>query len=249
MHDEDGSPSKGRSRPRRIKAVITDIDGTITEADRSLHLGAAEILRRLDTSGTPVILATSNVLPSALAIQRCVGLRRPLVAENGGILYELVGKGDRVSHLADRQVAWDAYVTARRAGLPIHRLFSDRWRETEIALEPDVASARLRRAVRKHPVLIEETGYATHIIERGKGKRAALDRLLPRLGITWSDCLVAGDGDNDVGMLQAAGWAVSFRSGSPKARRAADYVSHASYAAGLVEALRICGIGNSQRKP
>jgi hydroxymethylpyrimidine pyrophosphatase-like HAD family hydrolase len=82
------------------------------------------------------------------------------------------------------------------------------------------------------------TGYAIHLIERGKGKLPALARALLPSGLTPRDCLVAGDGDNDVPMLRAAGWAVSFRSASPAARRAADYVARASYAPGLTEALR-----------
>jgi phosphoglycolate phosphatase (TIGR01487 family) len=225
-----------------LRAVVTDIDGTLTGPDRVLHAGAAALLRRLDLGGTPVVLATGNVLPIALAIHRSLGLRAPIVAENGGILYERVDGVDRVTRLSDRRIAWAAYRTARRAGLPLRRLFTDRWRETEVAVEGNVPPSALRRAVRAHPVSIEATGFATHIMERGHGKRPAVDGVLRKLGIPWSECLVAGDGDNDVGMLRSAGWAISFRSGSPKARRAADFVATRAFADGFVEAVKDRGV-------
>ncbi len=238
------SPQRRVPRPVRfpratgLRAVITDIDGTLTGPDRVLDPEATEYLRRLSAGGVPVLLATGNVLPVALAIQRSIGLRSPIVAENGGMIYERHAQGERIERLADRRIAWEAFRAARRAGLPVRRLFTDRWRETEVALEPTVAPATIARAVRPRPVLVEGTGFAVHLMQRGAGKHVALERVLRRLGISWSECLVAGDGDNDVGMFRSAGWAVSFRSVSPRARRAADYVARASFAAGFVEGLK-----------
>jgi len=75
-------------------------------------------------------------------------------------------------------------------------------------------------------------------MERGHGKRTAVAGVLESLGIGWDECLAAGDGDNDVGMLTAAGWSVSFPNGSRRARSAASYVASAGYARGFVEALK-----------
>jgi hypothetical protein len=49
---------------------------------------------------------------------------------------------------------------------------------------------------------------------------------------------VLGDGDNDVEMLRAAGFGVSFPSGSRKARAAARYVTRAEDGDGFVEGLK-----------
>ena len=43
------------------KAVAVDIDGTITDSNKKIHLGAIAALRRLEEAGIPVILATGNV--------------------------------------------------------------------------------------------------------------------------------------------------------------------------------------------
>jgi phosphoglycolate phosphatase len=235
--------------PDRLRALIVDIDGTLTGPDRVLDPEAAALLRTLDAEGLEVILATGNVLPVSLAIHRSLGLRGPIVCENGGMLYRKVGGYDRVQRLADRRPAWAAYRAAREAGLPVRRLFTDRWRETEVALEPNMSVAAIARAIRGMGVRVESTGFAFHLMSHGAGKRPALDRILQELDLPWSQCLAAGDGDNDVGMLRAAGWGVSFPNGSLRARNAARYVSRASYAHGFVEALKERGAVARQWAP
>jgi phosphoglycolate phosphatase len=226
-------------RPARYRAVVTDVDGTLTDEGRRLDPVAIRYLRRVEDRGIPVLLATGNVLPIALALYRSLGLSGPIVAENGGLLYRKdPQRGDIVERLADPRVARLAFDALVRAGLPVRRLFTDRWRESEVALEPNVSVARVRRCLEGRPVDVESTGYAIHLMERGAGKLPALVRALAYLGLVPGDCVVLGDGDNDVRMLRAAGFGVTFASGSPRARRAARYVTRASYAAGFVEGLK-----------
>lgn len=234
-------PAAVNSR-RPLRALVTDVDGTLTDAARRLDPEAMLALRSLTRRGWPVILATGNVLPIAIALHRSLGLRGPIVAENGGIIYERLHGREVVTRLSDRALALRAYRHARREGLPLRLLFTDRWRETEVGLEPTVSVRRLAAAVDRFPVTVESTGFALHIMSKGAGKLPALARVLRRLHLAMSDCLVAGDGDNDVGMLRAAGVAVSFADGSRRARDAADVVTRAPHARGFVEALMRLGV-------
>jgi hypothetical protein len=216
------------------------VDGTLTNADRRLDPSAIEWTRRLERRGIPVILATGNVLPIALALHRSLGLSGPIVAENGGMIYRRVDGRDHVERLADRRLALRAYRALLAAGVPVRQLFTDRWRETEVALEPTVPLAEIRRVLRETSIDVAAigTGYAIHLMERGTGKLPALRLALRPLGIRVADCVVLGDGDNDVGMLRAAGFGVSFASGSPRARRAARFVARSRFAEGFVEGLK-----------
>jgi len=189
-----------------------------------------------------VTLATGNVLPIALALHRFLGASGPIVAENGGVIYWPQGTGGTVERRADRRLALRAWRAIRAAGIPARRLFTDRWRESEVALEQDVSLAALRRAVRGIPVTVESTGYAIHLLERGVGKLPSLARALERIGLAPGDCVILGDGDNDVAMLRAAGFGVSFPSASRAARAAARYVTHADYSAGFEEGLKESGL-------
>ncbi len=240
-----GRPASVRpvARPQRFRAVVTDVDGTLTDESRRLDPVALTYVRRLEDRGVPVLLATGNVLPIALALYRSLGLSGPIVAENGGMLYRTLDDGESVvERLADPAVARRAFDRLVDAGLPVRRLFTDRWRESEVALEPTVSVRRMRAALGDLSVDVESTGFAIHLMQAGAGKLPALERALGYLGLTPRDCVILGDGDNDARMLRAAGFGVSFSSGSVRARRAAGYVARAPFAAGFVEGLKASGI-------
>jgi phosphoglycolate phosphatase len=221
-----------------VRGVVVDIDGTVTDAERRVHAPALEGLQRLERRGIPVVLATGNVLPIAIALLRFFGLHGPIVAENGGLLYERRRGLDRITRLADPRFARRALRRLTAGGIQPRPLLTNRWRETELAFEPGLPVARARRILRGLGVEVVPTGYAVHLIEAGRGKLPALRRALRPWRIRPEDCLVAGDGDNDVEMLRVAAYAVSFPTGSARARRAATYVTRASYAKGIVEALK-----------
>lgn len=239
----------GRTPPAPLRALVTDVDGTLTDARRRLDPGAIAALRGLRSHGWPVVLATGNVLPIALALHRSLGLDGPIVAENGGLICEWIEGKERVTRLAHRRIALAAFRRAQRAGLSLRPLFTDRWRETEVAVEPTVSVRRVIAAVNDPDVTVEGTGFAIHFMERGCGKVPALRRVLAPMGLTLADCLVAGDGDNDVAMLRAAGWALSFSSASARARAAADYVAPGAGAAGFVQGLKERGVYDHPPEP
>jgi phosphoglycolate phosphatase len=231
------------AHPRRpIRAVVTDIDGTVTDRQRRLDTEAVDLVHRMTEAGIPVVLATGNVLPIALALHRFLGLDTPIVAENGGILYRGGGGQEVVERLADRRLALAAFRRLVKAGLPVRRLFTDRWRESEVAIQETVSVRKIRAVLPGRSIQVESTGYATHLIQRGAGKLPALRRALKPMGLTPGDCLAIGDGDNDAAMLRASAWAVSFPSGSARARRVADYVTQAEYSRGFVEAIIHAGV-------
>jgi phosphoglycolate phosphatase len=238
----EGSRSRARGRRLPFRAIVTDVDGTLTGRDRTIDPAAVAAIRTLESLGVPVVLATGNVLPIALALHRYLRLSGPIVAENGGLVYHGSRGEDRVERLADPRGPLAAYRALRRAGLPVRRLFTDRWRESEVGLEPTVPVDRIRAALAGRDLTIEFTGYAIHLMAAGAGKLPALRRALRPQGLTLADCVVLGDGDNDIAMLEAAGFGVSFPSGSPGARRAARYVTRANYADGFVEGLKESGM-------
>jgi hypothetical protein len=225
--------------PRRpIRGLIVDVDGTLTTGARKLHFGIAKTLSDLDRDGLPVIMATGNVLPISLALHRFLGFHAPIIAENGGLVYF---NEDKVVHLASREVALRAYEELRKH-VDVRRLFTDRWRETEVALEPNHSVEELLPFIEKLGVKVENTGFAIHLFEPTAGKLPAAKIALESLGLGVEDCLVAGDGDNDVELLKSASVGVSFPAALPSAKNAADFVTKSSDGDGLLEALEHFGI-------
>jgi hydroxymethylpyrimidine pyrophosphatase-like HAD family hydrolase len=62
------------------KAVAVDIDGTITDSNKVIHLDAIAALRRLEDAGITVILATGNIRAITYGLWRFIGATGPMEA-------------------------------------------------------------------------------------------------------------------------------------------------------------------------
>ena len=215
-------PNQRGTSARPIRALITDVDGTLTDAHRRLDPRAITALREVEGRGVPVVLATGNVLPIALAIHRSLGLSGPIVAENGGVDRRSGRWLDTVSGLRPRRIA--GYRRLRAAGLPVRRLFTDRWRETEVALEADVPGAHPPRPSGPRPHRRSDR-LRDPPDAAGGGKLPALEQALASPGDRRPGMLGRGMATTTCRMLRAAGTSVSFANGSPRARAAADWVA------------------------
>ena len=73
----------------RIRLLATDIDGTLT-TDRSsevIPVEAIEFMRRLESRGVLVSLVSANALPVIVGLKRYLGLKGPVIAENGALIF------------------------------------------------------------------------------------------------------------------------------------------------------------------
>lgn len=62
------------------------------------------------------------------------------------------------------------------------------------------------------------------ILRPGQDKATGLSLLLRRTGLRAEECVCVGDGDNDIGILQAAGLSFCVEGGTPNALKAADQI-------------------------
>jgi hypothetical protein len=167
---------------RPVRAVVADIDGTLTTPDRRLSMSAQTAVMRLEAVGIPVVVASGNVMPSARTAAYMVGATGPVVAENGGmVLYRDEKWEERIERIADHRLALAAWERVHAALPETRRLITDRWRESEIAIEETVDIESVRRLVAGMSVSVEHTGYAIHIfdarVSKGKGVLRALEIL------------------------------------------------------------------------
>ena len=81
-----------------------------------------------------------------------------------------------------------------------------------------------------HPRLLE-------IGPRGVSKKAAVEAVAGRLGLSARDCAAAGDAENDLGMLAWVGTAVTVGNAVPKAKLLAHFIAPTCDEGGLADAL------------
>jgi len=217
--------------------VVTDIDGTITDSERRVQCSVIHLLRLLQEKGIHVMLASGNVLPVSYGLHTYIGLNGPIIAENGGV----VSYGERVFKLSSNKLPLQAFEFLRKK-MPVERLFTDRWRETQVALKLTVNPLEVKKALEGWDVVIETTGYAIHLMEPGHSKLNGVRKACELLGIDLSEVAAFGDSDNDVSMLKGCGKGIAVANATEAAKRAADYVTERPHGDGVIEGLERLGL-------
>jgi len=96
-----------------------------------------------------------------------------------------------------------------------------------ICWQPETTEA-LRRSFRKALPEVYLTSSSAHRLEFShplSGKRAGVAWLLAHLGLRPEQLAAFGDGDNDVELLQYAGFGIAVSNATPACRAAADFVT------------------------
>lgn len=228
---------RSRPQPGEVKGIVVDIDGTLSDRTRRIGLEAVSALRRVNDSGVPVMLASGNVLPIAYSLALYLGFDGPVIAENGGI----VCHGQRVWVLAEPDESRRAYEHLAR-GMRTERLFTDRWRETEVGMKQETGLDEVRRRLEGFDVDVQSTGWAIHIMSRGMDKFVGVEKACDILGVSVDDVAAIGDSENDERMLGECGWGVSVGNASEATKRAATHSVKGESGDGVVEGLTWLGL-------
>jgi len=221
-----------------LKALLTDIDGTITDPTRRVNTGAVELIRSLADDGVEVVLASGNTSCFMDSLARVIGTRGSFIAENGGVFR--VGfdgtphlRGDQAPCRKALEVVQAHY---RKEGIEL-TLLSPAYRFTDLAIARTVSAEEMRGLLRDHPVQVIDTGYAIHLQEPGINKGTALVELAAGMRLQPADFLAIGDSVNDIQMLKAAGIGVTVANAHPDTKAAAEYVAEKKFGDGFVEAV------------
>jgi hypothetical protein len=221
------------------KAFITDIDGTLTDERRRLSTEVVDEMRRILDGGIPIILASGNTLCFLDAFSHMIGTDGTVIAENGGV-YRLgyLGRKQIAGNQEICRAAYEKIVADLQPKGDELRLFSPKYRESDIAFSRDAPTEIIKDILKNMPVNVIDTGFAIHLQIPGITKGAAFEKLAELMGLTPADFLVAGDSVNDVSMLKLGGISIAPANASPEAKQAADVVMDKTYGEGTADALR-----------
>ena len=209
------------------KAIAVDIDGTITDYNKKLHLEAIQSLRRLEDAGIPIILATGNVRAITYGLWRFIGASGPMVCENGGVVWHPDWDGPIVR--ADGERAREcATKMAQDIEIDPKGITTNAWRESEWCLFADEDLDAVNNWVSNSiysDLSVVRTGFAIHLMEPHLSKGSGLELILKRMGLEASELLSVGDAPNDLTMFAMSGWSVCVGTPFTEVRAAADVVS------------------------
>jgi len=212
------------------RAIVVDVDGTITFEDRSLDCRAVEALRSIEV---PVVIATGNILCFARAASKLIGTGGIVIAENGGVVECGIVEYDTTY----RQRCEEAVDFLSRH-FALEKLDPEN-RKTEIGLRRNFDVEKAREMMKAYPDLdIVDTGFAVHIKSKRINKGMGLRRIAELMGLDPKDFVAIGDSPNDIEMLKEAGFGVAVGNAHPALKKVADLVTEGKHGAGVAEAVQ-----------
>ncbi len=222
-----------------LKALLTDVDGTITDHTRRIDTGAIKMIRSLVEQDIEVVLASGNTSCFMDALCKMIGTHGTFIAENGGV-YRIGYTG--TPHINGDQSVCRAALDAlqdyyRKKGIELE-LYSPTYRFADLAFARTVPADDVTTFLKNYPVQVIDTGYAIHLQSLGVNKGTALLALAKDMGRFPSDFLAIGDSLNDLQMLKTAGMGITVANAHPGIKVVADYVSEKEYGDGFVDALK-----------
>ena len=193
------------------KAVAVDIDGTITDSNKAIHLGAIAALRRLEDAGIAVILATGNIRAITYGLWRFIGATGPMVCENGGVVWhpdwgEPIVRADGARARSAGQMLED------KLGIDSRGITTNDWRESEWCLFPDENISEITKLISESQyadLSVVKTGFAIHLMEPHLSKGEGLTIALDKMQIRPDEVLAIGDAPNDISMFEIVGHSVA----------------------------------------
>ena len=216
-----------------IRAVVCDLDGTLTDNKRRLCLKAIEALRTCEAGGIIVMLASGNIVTTTLQVSRLLGLSGPVIAENGGVVHY---KGDN-ELFGDKKDCLEALVHVK-AHLPAKELFTNQCRLTEVCIEEDVGVSKVKALLKGFHVEVNSTGFGIHIMPKGMDKIVGVKRACAMIGVPLGKVLAIGDSENDIKMIAKCGTGVAVANATKELKAVAKFICKKSHGDGVVEALK-----------
>ncbi|MEM2875300.1 MAG: phosphoglycolate phosphatase [Candidatus Hadarchaeales archaeon] len=221
-----------------IRLVAVDIDGTITSADRKLNLAAVGAIRELEEKGVEVTISTGNILQYAEAASTMIGTSGPIIAEDGGIVYD---KRNKIEYVLGDRADVDRALTVLTREIPgVKETRNSQLRLTGATIERGVDIDEIRKVLKKNhfKLVAVDSGVAIHLKNPSVNKGNAIRKVAEITGAKLSEIAAIGDGLNDVEMLEVAGVSFAVSNSPQEVKRVATYTTSGPDGAGMVEAAR-----------
>jgi phosphoglycolate phosphatase (TIGR01487 family) len=219
-----------------IKAVATDVDGTLTDCEDYICVEAITAIRELEAKEIRVILCSGNALCVVKALARYMGCTGPTVSENGAVV-EYKAKmrilGEKGAARRVVQELKDAY------GSEIRESWSNKYRFVDMAIQWSRDIKELRTIVKKFKGMkLIDSGFAYHILDERIDKGAGLLQTMKLLKLQPSEVAGVGDSITDLEMLRVCGFKGVVANGDPRIKKIANYVAKEEFGKGFAEIAR-----------
>ena len=230
----------------RIKAVATDLDGTLT-IDRKSYFMPTEVIdavRELSRVGVKVIIVTANCFPISIGLARYLGFTG-VVCENGCIISTVAEPFRNTPYSLTRSSAREL---ARKIAGELKDIVRESWqnefRKHDYALITRDKSMHME-AIRlildvmgeeeKKKFRVSSSGYAIHLTPVECSKLRGLKELLRVLGVRIEETLGIGDSYIDKEFVTACGFSAAVSNADDELKSSVDIITKKQSGYGFIE--------------
>ncbi|MDH5806137.1 MAG: phosphoglycolate phosphatase [Candidatus Methanomethylicaceae archaeon] len=216
-----------------IKAIATDVDGTLTNYNDELYIEAIATIRELERKGIKVILCSGNALCVTKTLAKYIGCSGPTVSENGAVI-EYKAK---IRIIGRKNIGREALDELKKVyNEEIKESWTNAYRFVDIAIRRNIPFNEVEKIVKKiNGAKVIDSGFAYHItdetIDKGKGLLLALNLI----GIKPEEVLGIGDSITDLEMLKVCGIKAAVANADPRIKEIADIIAEKEFGLGFVE--------------
>lgn len=195
---------ESRANLNRIRALATDVDGTITDKNKKLSLKAVKKIRELEELGISVILITGHVFPVVSGLADYIQTSGPVVAEGGAV----VGFPWKLEFKLGKSVPPRAVKLMRKIGFKDTE--SNNYRHQDLSFHRNgkkMKKDEIRDVLKRNGMDVDvyDSGYAVHLSPKGIDKAAGLLKALEIVKVNMKNIAVIGDSSFDSPMYRVAG--------------------------------------------
>jgi len=217
----------------KIKLLATDVDGTITDADKIIDVKAIEALKKAVNAGLIVVLASGIPVQGLRPLAEFLGVSKYLIGENGAVIFD--GE-DRI--LLSNPEKLDACYRELKETYPEVDYYSHAdTRLGQLALKNNISEDKVKPIAEKYGLKTVSSKFSIHVLAPNTSKAEGLKELIKGLDIKLEECAAVGDSMNDYEMIKEVGLGISVENGTDLLKEVADHVTKKPYGAGLMEAV------------
>lgn len=229
-----------------IKAIATDLDGTITNRVGILNLDAIKRIRLLQKNNIPVIIVSGQNIYSASTLSYYMGASYLTIAENGGAISYFFSKHVL---LGLRKPAEDGLEALKiEFGNDKIRPTSNshlRYRDITLQKRFNLKLAREHLESINSEAKLLDSSFVFHILDKSISKGNGLiegikiynEKKKLEIPIKLSNIVSIGDAGNDKDLLEVTNYKIALRHSPKSLREFADFVTTKRYGKGFCEAI------------
>jgi hydroxymethylpyrimidine pyrophosphatase-like HAD family hydrolase len=236
---------------KRVKLIMTDVDGTLLARGNILSNEVAEALSALRQAGIVIGLVSGRTLSLLESMAEEFNLTGPIIAENGAIA-KVSPQSEMMELGYSRQPAIDALnILKELYPGEIREREDNAERFIDIVIWADgISVEEIRERIK--PTQLLDSGYILHLMQEGINKGRTLSKVIEEMKVYSPDeVMVFGDSVTDLSLFELfPNNVLIVNPGLPEGQaeiieKKAAYVSEKQYGEGFTEvALHIVGLLN-----